>query len=182
MGWEAVGIFAMRVLTYLGVMASSLAAMTLITAAAPGFVRRERDAARRGMRHCFLWGSVFVINVVLVAALLALVDGAIGRVLALALMVGLLVVTLAGQAAIAVEVGRRVLALSDRDESSVLLRLTTGTVVLFLTAVIPVFGWLVFTSALLVGIGAFLDTAVEDYRPTRRKRPAGATTPSTTSS
>jgi hypothetical protein len=169
MGWEGVADFAVRILSYLGVMVSSLAAMTLLTAAAPGFVRREREAARRGMRQCFLWGSVFVTNVVLVAALLALADGVIGRVLALALMVGLLVVGLAGQAAITIEVGRRVLTLGERDEASVLLRLTTGTVILFFTAVIPVFGWLVFTSALLVGIGAFLETAVEDYRPTSRR-------------
>jgi len=31
------------------------------------------------------------------------------------------------------------------------------------TAVIPVLGWLVFSGALLTGIGAFLESAVADY-------------------
>ncbi len=168
-GWEAIGVWLARALYYFIIMVSSLGAMTLIAAAAPGFIRRERKAARSGMRRCFIWGCVFVINCVLVAALLALVDGVIGRLFALAVMVALLVISFAGLAAIAVEVGRRVLHLADRAEASLLTRLFSGTLVLFVTAVIPVFGWLVFTGAVMTGIGAFLETAVEDYRPTRRR-------------
>ena len=149
------------------VFISSLSAMILITAAAPGYIKRERRAARRGLRRCFTWGAVFVINIVLVSALLALVDGIVGNVLALALLVLLLVISLSGLAAIATEVGSRVLSLAERYDANTLLRLCVGTTVLFTTAVIPVFGWLVFASALLMGIGAFLDTAVEDYRPTK---------------
>ncbi len=157
-----------RWMSYSGVFLSSLSAMLLLTAAAPGFIRRERTAARAGMRRCFLWGVVFTINCVLLAALLALVDGAVGNVLALGILVGLLVISLAGLAAIATEVGQRVLTLAERYDASVFLRLLCGTTILFATAVIPVMGWVVFTGALLTGIGAFLETAVEDYRPTRR--------------
>ncbi|MFT5429981.1 MAG: hypothetical protein ACI9OJ_000654 [Myxococcota bacterium] len=160
--------FLARTLSYFGVFLSSLAAMLLLTAAAPGFIRRERKAARAGMRRCFLWGAVFAINCVLLAALLALVDGAVGNVLALGILVGMLVISLAGLAAIATEVGQRVLGLAERYNASVFLRLVTGTTILFATAVIPVMGWVVFTGALLTGIGAFLETAVEDYRPTKR--------------
>lgn len=173
-GWEGIGEWLGRALSYLAVMVSSMGAMTLISAAAPGFLRRERTAARRGLRRCFLWGAVFVVNCVLIAALLALLDGVVGTVLALVVMVGLLVVSLAGLAAVSCEVGRRVLALGEKNDGSVLTQLLTGTAVIFITAVIPVFGWLVFTGGLLVGIGAFLDTAVEDYRPTRRPATAGA--------
>lgn len=167
------GPWLLRAASYLTVFVSSLAAMTLITAAAPGFVQREVSAARRGMRRCFLWGAVFTVNCVLVAALLAQLEALVGRLVALAIMVPLLIVTLAGLAAIAGEVGRRVLALGERADPSPLSRLVTGTVVLFVTAVIPIFGWLVLTGALLVGIGAFLETAVSDYRPTRRRMPSG---------
>ena len=149
------------------VFISSLSAMTLITAAAPGFIQRERKAARRGLRRCFTWGGVFLVNAILVSALLALVDGIVGNVLALAILVGLLVVSLTGLAAIATEVGGRVLSLADRYDANTLFKLSVGTTILFTTAVIPVFGWLVFASALLMGIGAFLESAVEDYRPTR---------------
>jgi len=149
------------------VFVSSLSAMTLITAAAPGFVQRERKAARGGLRRCFTWGGVFVVNTILLSALLALVDGIVGNVLALAILVLLLVISLSGLAAIATEVGGRVLSLADRYDSNTLVRLGVGTVILFSTAVIPVFGWLVFATALLMGIGAFLETAIEDYRPTR---------------
>lgn len=169
--WDLVGQWVMRALSYGVVAVSSLAAMTLIAAAAPGFLRRERRAARSGMRRCFLWGAVFVVNCILVAALLAM-DGMIGKVIALIVMVALLVISLAGLAAIACEVGSRVLLLAERESPSVLARITTGSAVVFTTAVIPVFGWLVLAGALLTGIGAFLETAVEDYRPTRQRRPA----------
>ena len=171
--WNDVGHWVMRALSYLGVMVSAFGAMVLITASAPGFVRRESDAARAGMRRCFLWGLVFVLNCVLVAALLASFAGIAGSVVALAVMVALLVVTLAGLAAVASEVGRRVLGLAERWEGPMLTRLLVGTLVLFVTAVVPVFGWLVFAGALLVGIGAFLDTAVDDTRGTRAVAPAG---------
>lgn len=147
------------------VFVSSLSAMTLITAAAPGFVQRERKAARSGSRRCFTWGGVFVVNTILLSALLALVDGIVGNVIALALLVLLLVISLSGLAAVATEVGGRVLSLADRYNASTLLRLSVGTTVLFTTAVIPVFGWLVFASGLLMGIGSFLEAAIEDYRP-----------------
>lgn len=173
-GFEPVGDWLAHALSYLAVVVSSLAAMILIAAAAPGFLRRERTAARSGMRRCFLWGVVFTINCVLVAALLALFDGMIGRLAALALMVALLVISLAGLAAIACEVGQRVLSLSERHDSALLTRIVVGTLVLFATAVIPVFGWLVFTGAILTGVGAFLETAMEDYRPTRRRVPAAS--------
>lgn len=166
MSGEAIAWF-FRAASYGVVFLSSLAAMTLIMAAAPGLVDRERRTARSGMRRCFTWGLVFFLNAVLVAALLALVDGLIGNVLALGILVALLVVSLAGLAAIASEVGHRVLLLAERSRSSELVRLGVGTVVLFAVAVIPIFGWLVFTSAILTGIGAFLEVAVEDYRPTR---------------
>jgi len=141
--------------------------MILITAAAPGFIQRERKAARCGLRRCFTWGGVFVINAILVSALLALVDGIIGNVLALAILVSLLVISLTGLAAVATEVGGRVLSLADRYDANTLLKLAVGTTILFTTAVIPVFGWLVFASALLMGIGSFLESAVDDYRPTK---------------
>ena len=157
-----------RAVSYAVVVVSSLAAMTLITAAAPGLVDRERRTARSGMRRCFTWGLVFFLNAVLVAAVLALIDGLIGNVLALGILVVLLVVSLAGLAAIATEVGHRVLLLAERERASALVRLLVGTGILFAVAVIPVFGWLVFTGAILTGIGAFLEVAVEDYRPTRR--------------
>ncbi len=165
--WDAVGEWIVRALSYGVVVVSSLAAMVLIAAAAPGFLRRERRVARAGMRRCFLWGAVFVINCVLVAALLAM-DGLIGQVCALVVMVGLLVISLGGLAAITTEVGGRVLRLANRDEPSILARISTGTIVVFTTAVIPVLGWLVLAGALLTGVGAFLETAVEDYRPTKR--------------
>lgn len=164
-----VAAWIMRGVSYLAVMVSSLGAMALIGAAAPGFLRREREAARRGMRRCFLWGAVFVANAVLVAALLALVDGIVGTVLALAVMVAVLVISLAGLAAVTGILGERVLATADRYESSALTKIVVGTLVLFVTAVIPVFGWLVFAGALLTGIGAFLETAVEDGAPTRSR-------------
>jgi hypothetical protein len=162
----------LRVVSYGVVFLSSLAAMTLIMAAAPGLVDRERRSARSGMRRCFTWGLVFFLNAVLVAALLAIIDGLIGNVLALGVLVGLLVVSLAGLAAIASEVGHRVLLLAERSHSSELMRLFVGTIVLFAVAVIPIFGWLVFTGAILTGIGAFLEVAVDDYRPTRLPAPA----------
>lgn len=174
---ETLADWVVRALSYGVVGLSSLAAMVLIAAAAPGFLRRERRAARAGMRRCFVWGSVFVTACVLWAALLALLDGAVGRVIALAMLVGLLVVSLAGLAAIATEVGQRVLALAERHQTTVLSRLCLGTAVLFTTAIIPVFGWLVFAGALLTGIGAFLDTAVQDYRPTRRPALSGEVVP-----
>ncbi len=113
-------------------------------------------------------------NCVLLAAVLARIDGAVGNVLALTILVGLLVVSLAGLGAIATEVGHRVLLLADREAASDLARLAVGTTVLFTVAVIPVFGWLVLTGAVLTGIGAFLDVAVEDTRPTRRPEPLAA--------
>lgn len=175
--WADVGAWVMRALSYGVVATSSLAAMILIAAAAPGFVRRERRAARSGMRRCFLWGAVFVVNCVLVAALLAM-DGMIGQLIALVVMVGLLVTGLAGLAAISCEVGTRVLLLADKPEPSILNRIVVGTLVVFTTAVIPVLGWLVFAGALLTGIGAFLETAVEDYRPRGHRSPAmGETAP-----
>jgi len=157
-----------RVATYLVVVSSSMAAMTLIAAAAPSLVDRERRAARSGMRRCFTWGVVFTINCVLLAALLALVDGALGNVAALAILVGLLVVSLAGLGAVATEVGYRVLLLAERPKPNRLASLAVGTLILFSVAVIPVFGWLVFTGGLLTGIGAFLEVAAQDYRPLRR--------------
>ena len=169
-----IAAWIMRGLSYVVVMVSSLGGMVLIAAAAPGFVRREREAARGGMRRCFLWGLVFVANAVLVAALLALVDGIIGRVLALAVMVSLLVVSLAGLAAVVGVVGKRVLASADRHAPSALAEIAVGTLVVFVTAIIPVFGWLVFAVALLTGIGAFLESAVEDFRPTRAAAPLPA--------
>ncbi len=161
-----------RALTYLVVVFSSLAAMTLIAAAAPSLVDRERRAARSGMRRCFTWGVVFTINCVLLAALLALVDGALGNVAALAILVGLLVVSLAGLGAVATEVGHRVLLLAERPKPNRLASLAVGTLVLFSVAVIPVFGWLVFTGGLLTGIGAFLEVAAQDYRPLKRGQEA----------
>ncbi len=166
--WDALATWLLRGCTYGGIMLATFAAMTLITAAAPGFVKRERDAARAGMRRCFLWGAVFLTNVALLCALLLLVDGLVGRVLALAVLVVALVVGLAGLSAIAAEVGRRVLMLAESYEPNALARLAVGTLVLFFTGVVPVLGWLVFAGALLTGVGAFLETAAEDYRPTRR--------------
>jgi hypothetical protein len=167
-GWEQVGESFLRVMTYLFIMISSLGAMVLISAAAPGFVRRERQAARQGMRRCFVWGVVFAINCVLVAALFRLMDEVIGPIIALAIMVTLLVVALSGLAAMSCEVGQRVMALGHRHERNDLSALLIGTLVLFVTAVIPVLGWLLFAGALLTGIGAFLETAVEDWKPTKK--------------
>jgi len=169
-GWDLVGDSLLRALTYLFIMISSLGAMTLIAAAAPGFLLRQRQAARRGMRRCFLWGMVFTINCILVAALLRLMEGVVGHVFALAIMVTLLIVSLSGLAAVSCEVGRRVMALGHRYEWSDLGCIFVGTLVLFVTAVIPVLGWLLFAGALLTGIGAFLDSAVEDWRPGKTTR------------
>jgi len=171
-GWEQLGVSLMRAMTYLVIALSSFAAMTLITAAAPGFIRRERNVARQGMRRCFLWGLVFVINSVLVAALARLDNGILGNSVALVVMVTLLVIALSGLAAIATEVGFRVLAEADKHGPSTLACLTCGTIVLFVVAVIPVLGWLLFASALMTGIGAFLETAVQDYRLPRKAVPA----------
>lgn len=171
---EIVAEWFLRVASYGTVFLSSLAAMTLIAAAAPGLMGRERRTARAGMRRCFLWGVVFTLNCVLLAAALARVDGALGNVLALTILVGLLVVSLAGLGAIATEVGQRVLGLADREAASDLARLATGTTVLFAVAVIPVFGWLVLTGAVLTGIGAFLEVAVDDTRPSRRAATSAA--------
>ncbi len=172
---ETVAEWFLRAASFGTVFLSSLAAMVLIAAAAPGLVGRERRAARSGMRRCFVWGVVFALNAVLVAAFLAKVDGAVGNVLALGVLVGLLVVSLAGLGAIATEVGHRVLLLADREDASDLTRLAAGTTTLFLVAVIPVFGWLVLTGAVLTGIGAFLDVAVEDTGAARRaEAPSGA--------
>ena len=168
-GWDLVGDSLMRALTYLFIMVSSLGAMTLIAAAAPGFLLRQRQAAKRGMRRCFLWGLIFTINCVLIAALLRLMDGVIAHVIALAILVALLVVALSGLAAVSCEVGRRVMALGHRYEWSDLGCIIVGTIVLFVTAVIPVLGWLLFAGALLTGIGAFLDSATQDWRPSKKQ-------------
>jgi len=170
-GWDAIALWLGRALSYLVIVLSSLSAMILIAAAAPGFLRRQRTAARSGMRRCFLWGLVFLINAILVAALLSLLGGTIGKLLALAILVGVLVISLSGLSAITCEVGQRVLILAARRQSSVLFRIVAGSLVLFVTAIIPVFGWLVFTGALLTGIGAFLEAALEDYAGTGRKAP-----------
>jgi hypothetical protein len=162
-GYEQIGMWFVRALSFLGVYVSSLACMILISAAAPGFLSRVVSEARSGMRRCFLWGTVFTINLVLLAAFCAQLDNIVGPVCAIAAVVILLIVSMGGLAAIGCEIGRRVLMMHDRPTASVLSQIVVGVSILFVTAVIPVLGWLVFAGAMLTGIGAFLESAVADY-------------------
>ena len=66
-GYEQIGLWLVRALSFLGVYVSSLACMVLISAAAPGFLSRVVSEARSGMRRCFLWGIVFTVNLILLA-------------------------------------------------------------------------------------------------------------------
>ena len=169
-GYEQIGIWLVRALSFLGVYVSSLACMVLISAAAPGFLSRVVSEARSGMRRCFLWGIVFTVNLILLAAFCAQLDNVVGPVCAIAAVVVLLIVSMGGLAAIGCEIGRRVLMLHDRPSASVFSQIVVGVTILFVTAVIPVLGWLVFSGALLTGIGAFLESAVADYTFTPSKR------------
>ena len=162
-GYEQIGVWLVRALSFLGVYVSSLSCMILISAAAPGFLSRVVSEARIGMRRCFLWGMIFVLNLILIASFCASLDNVVGPVCAIAAVVILLVVSMSGLAAIGCEIGRRVLMLHDRPTASVFSQIVVGITILFVTAVIPVLGWLVFSSALLTGIGAFLESAVADY-------------------
>jgi len=163
-GFEDVGLWLVRALSFLGVYVSSLAFMTLISAAAPFFLTRIIAEARSSMKRCFVWGVVFVLNLVLVAAVCAQAGGVVGPVCSIAAIVILLLVALQGMAAIGCEIGRRVLMMHDKPSASLLTQLYVGTTILFLTAVIPILGWLILVSALFTGIGAFLESAVSDYR------------------
>jgi hypothetical protein len=154
--------WAPHAITFVVIFISSLAAMTLIFAAAPGLILRVRQTARSGMRRCFIWGLVFVINAILLAALLAYIGGPAGEIIALTVLVVLLVVTLSGLASVATEIGKRVMALANKHDSNRLVQLHVGTVILFATAMVPILGWLVFASALLTGIGGFLEAVVSE--------------------
>ena len=162
-GFEEVGLWLVRALRFLGVYVSSLAFMTLVSAAAPIFLTRIIAEARTSMKRCFLWGVVFVLNIIFMAGLAAQADGILGPVVSIAAIVILLLITLHGMAAIGTEIGRRVLMLHNKPTSSTLAQLYVGTTILFLTALIPILGWLILAGALFTGIGAFLESAVGDY-------------------
>ena len=132
-------------------------------AAAPIFLTRIVAEARRSMKRCFIWGVVFVLNIIFFAALAAKAGGVLGPVVSIALIVILLLVSLHGIAAIGTEIGRRVLMLHNRPSASILTQLFVGATILFLTALIPILGWLILAGALFTGVGAFLESAVGDY-------------------
>jgi len=143
----------------------SLTALELILMGlAPGPVNGAREAILHRRVGCFLAGLAVVVLAAVVVGVLGSLGGA-GQVLAVLVLAALVLGILIGLPAIGVLVGHAVLAMSARTPST-LGAATTGLLLVFVAALFPLLGWVLFLFLCLTALGAVvLETVGVRRRP-----------------
>ena len=158
------------VLVFAAVFLSMAAVMVLFCAAFPGTVRRVAAAGGPASRWYSFHGLAMVVSL-LALALLLRPWGLPGAAALVLLAIPVLLLLLAGYAAVVLRVGRAVLRFHRDEPFSDLVSALTGHTVFFLAISFPLVGWAACTFLLMHGLGgAMSDVAAAALRHRRSAR------------
>lgn len=152
--WAVIGLNGLALLPATLVSAAAFAAlMTLCAALCPRLIRREREVLQESFWGCWWRGLAWGVGLFLVSVVLTRRGEPGGGLAGLLLLVASIgaVLGLAGAASF---LGRLVLERADRPPGSLLAAVVIGSVVLFLSVLVPLIGWGVGLFFLILSLGA----------------------------
>jgi len=152
--WAVIGLNGLALLPATLVSAAAVAALLALCAAlCPRLIRREQEVLQESFWGCWWRGLVWGVGLFLVSVVLTRRGEPGGGLAGLLLLVASLgaVLGLAGAASF---VGRSVLERADRRSGSLLAAVVLGSVVLFLSVLVPLIGWGVGLFFLILSLGA----------------------------
>ncbi len=161
------------VVAALAMLLSVGAAMVLMAALAPEFRRGIEGYMGQEGGVSLLAGLAVMAHVGLLVLVL-LPRGPLGLAASGVLLSGMVGLQVLGLSAVALRLGRRILLLREASSlPSELACLLVGTPILLLTTFVPLFGWLVMSYAVILGLGATVRGLVDAALKGRRSHPVG---------